>query len=283
MPDPARQAAATLMNPLTLNGGRAPTFVTGNYSIRKDDGWIVVIPQIATGTITIQLPADPDPGATYFVSRGLIFAAAETGPVDVVVVGNPQQAASGGYDTIYGIGANLGGYHISRFNETVGFGVSTQQPNFAPHPYTDWFAFGGLGFESYSAAFVPNLAGAVTVPLAGFALGNGGGDGGHPRSLYGVSLVVSPPLSAGNLKVSPRFNGVAAVPDLLDLNSATQPAASRFTAGSPIAGTGVDFFTAPPGSYLMTPPAAGGILDVVITGSGGAAGPTAGVVTALVF
>jgi hypothetical protein len=280
MPDPARQLAATLANPLMLNGGRPPTLVTGNYSMRKDDGWIVVVPALGAGQIQIQLPADPDPGSVYFVTR--VLGSVEPSTVDVVVVGNLQQSATG-YDTLYSIGANNGGYHISRLNETVGFAVGSQQPNFVPHPYTDWFVFGGLGLEFYSAAFVPNLAGTVTVPLAGFAPGNGAGDGGHPRSLYGLSIAVTPVLTAGNLRLSPRFNGVTLSADVLDLSSATQPAASRVTAQSPIAGPGVGFFTSPPGCFLFSPPAAGGILDVQITGSGGAAGPTAGVVTALVF
>jgi len=280
MPDPARQQIATLMNPLLMNGGRPPTFVTGNYSMRKDDGWIIVSPNQAGGQVVIQLPAVPDPGATYFVTRQNAFGIDTA--VDVVVVGNLQQSPTS-YDTLYSIGANNGGYHISRFNETVGFGINFQQPNFVPHPYTDWYAFGGLGLECYTAAFVPNLAGTVTVPLAGFAFGNGNGDGGHPRSLYGLSIAVSPVLTAGNLRLSPRFNGVALSADVLDLSSATQPAASRVTALSPIAGPGVGFFTGQPGCFLFTPPVAGGVLDVQITGSGGAAGPTAGVVTALVF
>ncbi len=283
MPDPARQQIATLLNPLPLNGGRQPTIVRTNYGMRKDDGWVVVVPALAAGQVVITLPADPDPGSTYFVTR--YFGTLDPSTVDVVVVASPQQSATGGYDTLYSIGANNGGYHISRINETVGFGVSTQQPNFAPHPYTDWFAFtfGGLGLETYSAAFVPNLAGGVIVPLAGFAPGNGGGDGGHPRSLYGLSLAVTPPLSAGNLRLSPRFNGVALSADVLDLSSATQPSASRVTAPSPIAGPGVGFFTAQGGCFLFSPPVAGGILDVQVTGSGGATGPTAGVVSALVF
>jgi hypothetical protein len=280
MPDPARQQIATLMNPLLLNGGLTPRVVRGNYSMRKDDGWLVVFPLVTTGQIQIQLPAAPDPGATHFVTR--IQGAGEPSTVDVVVVGNQQQSTTG-YDTLYSIGANNGGYHISRINETVGFAVASQQPNFSPHPYTDWFAFGGLGFETYDTSFVPNLAGTVTVPLAGFAPGNGGGDGGHPRSLYGLSIAVTPVLTAGNLRVSPRFNGVTLSADVLDLSSATQPGGSRVTALSPIAGPGVNFFTSPPGCFLFSPPAAGGVLDVQITGSGGAAGPTSGVCAALVF
>jgi hypothetical protein len=280
MPDPARQLAATLNNPWITNGGQVPRVVTGSTSMAKGDGWIIVQPALGSGTVTIQLPAEPDPGSVYFVTREP--GSVEPSTVDVVVVGNLQSRLSTGYDTLYSIGANNGGYHISRLNETVGFAVNAIQGNLNP-PYTDWFAFGGLGLESYAANFVPNLAGSVIVPLAGFAAGNGGGDGGHPRSLYGLSIAVTPPLSAGKLTLSPRFNGSPLSGDVLDLTPGTQPAASRVTALSPIAGPGVNFFSSPPGCYLFTPPAAGGILDVNVIGSAGATGPTAGIVTALVF
>jgi hypothetical protein len=270
------------LNPLLLNGGRPPTVVTGNYGMRKDDGWVVVVPGLGSGQIVIQLPFDPDPGAVYFVTRAL--GSVEPSTVDVVVVGNLSGGSAG--DTMYSIPASNGGYHISRLNETVMFAVTFQQPGAVPRPYTDWFAFGGAGLEGYSAAFIPNLSGVVTVPLAGFAPNSGGGDGGHPRTLYAVSIVVTPALSAGTLTVVPRFNGVGltSASGVIQLSTSSQAAASRIAAPSPVAGPGVGFFTAQPGGFVFGPaPAGGAILDVQVTGAGGATGPTAGLVTALVF
>jgi hypothetical protein len=259
---------------------RIPRFVTGSYTMQKTDGWIIVQPAPPSGQIVIQLPFYPDLGADYLVTRGA-GPDEDNSSVDVVVVGNLGGGSAG--DTLYSIPASAGGYHIARINETVRFAVSSQQSWATPRAYTDWFAFGSMGLETFASPFIPNLAGGVIVPLAGFAAGNGYGDGGHPRSFYGLSIAVSPPLTAGKLTLAPRFNGVALSPDVLDLTPATQPSASRVTALSPIAGPGVGFFTAQPGCFLFSPPAAGGILDVQITGSGGAAGPTSGIVTASIF
>jgi hypothetical protein len=259
---------------------RLPKLVTGNYTMQKTDGWVVVSPALGTGQVVIQLPFYPDLDAEYLVTR-IQGAAEDNSTVDVVVVGNLGGGSAG--DTLYSIPASAGGYHIGRINETVRFAVSSQQSWATPRAYTDWTVLGTVGLETFSAAFVPNLTGAVVVALAGFAPGNGYGDGGHPRSFYGCSIAVSPPLTAGKLTLSPRFNGVALSPDVLDLTPATQAAASRVTALSPIAGPGVGFFTAQPGCFLFSPPAGGGVLDVQITGSGGAAGPTSGIVTASIF
>jgi hypothetical protein len=264
---------------------RIPKFVTASYTMQKTDGWIVVAPALATGQVVIQLPFYPDMDADYLVTRAQ-GADEDNSLVDVVVVGNLGGGSAG--DTLYSIpagsspsGAN--GYHIGRINETIRFAVSSQQSWATPRAYTDWFASGSMGLETFSSPFVPNLAGSVIVPLAGFAPGNGYGDGGHPRSFYGCSIAVSPPLTAGKLTLAPRFNGVALSTDVLDLTPATQPSASRVTALSPIAGPGVGFFTAQPGCFLFSPPEGGGILDLQVTGSGGAAGPTSGIVTASIF
>lgn len=262
-----------------IGGAKVPKVVTGNYTMQKGDGWVVVDTAAASGTVVIQLPFDPDPGSIYYVTRGQFSTPPDD--VDLVVVGNVGGGSAG--DTIYSIPSTAGGYHIGRNNETVAFAISSQLPNAVPHPYTDWIAFGGLGLETYSASFVPNLAGTVVVPLAGFASGNGGGDGGHSRTLYGLSIAVNPPLSAGKLTLEPRFNGVALSSDVLDLTPGTQPAASRVTAGSPCAGPGVGFFAGAPGGFLFTPPAGGGILDVAVIASGGATGPTTGTLSAMVL
>jgi hypothetical protein len=259
---------------------RIPKVVTASYVMQKSDGWIVVQPAASSGQVVIQLPFAPDVDADYLVTRYL--DSEEQATVDVVVVGNLGGGSAG--DTLYSIPASAGGYHISRFNETVRFAVSSQQQGAIPRTYTDWAATSaGLGLETFAAPFVPNLAGNVIVPLAGFAPGNGYGDGGHPRSLYGLSISVSPPLTAGKLTLSPRFNGVALSSDVLDLTPATQASASRVTAQSPIAGPGVNFFTSQPGCFLFSPPSAGGTLDVEVIASGGAAGPTSGIVTASIF
>jgi hypothetical protein len=259
---------------------RVPKFVSGNYTMQKTDGWIIVSPSAASGQVVIQLPFYPDLDADYLVTRAQGFDE-NISSVDVVVVGNLGGGSAG--DTLYSIPATAGGYHIGRINETIRFAVSSQQSWATPRAYTDWFASGSMGLETFSSPFVPNLGGAVIVPLAGFAPGNGYGDGGHPRSLYGLSISVSPPLTAGKLTLAPRFNGVLLSTDVLDLTPGTQPAASRVTALSPCAGPGVNFFTAQPGCFLFSPPAAGASLEVQITGSGGAAGPTQGIVTASVF
>lgn len=259
-----------------IGGSKFPKVVTANYTMQEGDGWVVVAPTAASGTVSIQLPLNPAPGSVYYVTRGQDQAS----PSDVAVrvVGNV--AGGSGGDTIYSIPSTAGGYYIGRQNETVAFTINTQLPAFN---YTDWFALGGLGLETYTASFVPNLAGTVIVPLAGFAAGNGGGDGGHPRVLYGLSIAVAPALSAGKLTLEPRFNGVALSTDVLDLTSTTQTAASRVSAGSPCAGPGVGFFTPAPGGFLFSPPAGGGVLDVAVIASGGATGPTSGILSAMVL
>jgi hypothetical protein len=259
---------------------RIPKFVTASYTMQKTDGWIIVQPSVTSpAQIVIQLPFDPDLDADYLVTRA--YGYEEPSTVDVVVVGNVGGGSAG--DTLYSIPATAGGYHLGRINGSARFAVSSQQQGAIPRPYTDWLVSSSLDLETFASPFIPNLAGTVIVPLAGFAPGNGGGDGGHPRSLYGLSLAVSPPLTTGKLTLSPRFNGVALSPDVVDLTPATQPAASRVTAASPIAGPGVGFFTPEGGCFLFAAPSAGGILDVAVIASGGAAGPTQGIVTASIF
>lgn len=189
-----------------------------------------------------------------------------------------QPAFSSPSDTIEGLVASAGGVaQFCKLRESRTVFCSANVGGVCNWEFCEW----SDGPEWYSASFVPNLAGSVVAPLVFMGLQDTAGVTiANTRTIYAVRVGWTPPLSAGTLTATLRFNGAAGNPPALVCTAAAAPSGKELIAKRPHLAT-----NAASGAWPIqtTPPGTGALVDMEIVGSAGATGPTAGVCSVAIY